>query len=109
MSNSCKAHPSLPSAVPCPETFTALGYLPELISLDAARCSSELVYHSVAHLPEAQRMPSLPEFFTEGIIHMKLIPLHVARETAEIKYRREGFEMQEAKKHLVAIRADLFD
>lgn len=98
---------TLPSAIPCPETFTALGHLPELISLDAARRSPELVYHSVAHLPEAEPLPALPEFFIEGPVQMKLIPLEIARQRTEIKYRREGFEMQEARKHLLVVRAEL--
>ena len=100
---------SLPAVVPCPETFTSLGLLPELIPLDMARRSPELVYRSVSHISDAQKEAALPEFFVEGPVQMKLIPLEVARQTREIKYRREGFEMREARDHIRALRAELFE
>ena len=102
---------------------------PQYISLAAARADPSIVYHSVKHLDRApvrpqtatstattkQRKPrhtapkpvtSAPRF--QPPIGMTLIPLRLAAVRDDIKYRKEGFEMREHRRHIQAVRADPF-
>ena len=69
----------------------------------AARAAHERLPAMLFSRPRrAQPQPSaVPRGFS-------LIPLSVAASRSDIKYRREGFEMQEHRQHLLAVRSDLF-
>lgn len=91
----------------CPEIpFVSLHRRPGLISLAKAQRTPEIVYHSVSSIPEPTPEPE-PELPAHNY-QMKLVPLAVAAARRDIKYRREGFEMMEARAHIEAARADLF-
>ncbi|EKM55841.1 uncharacterized protein PHACADRAFT_96246 [Phanerochaete carnosa HHB-10118-sp] len=86
--------------------FVSLHRRPGLISLAEAQRTPEIVYHSVSSIPEPTPEPELE--FPAHSYQIKLVPLAVAAACRDIKYRREGFEMMEARAHIEAVRADLF-
>lgn len=102
---------TFPEAAPrCDIPFVSLHRRPGLISLAEAQRTPEIVYHSVSALPAPeQAVPEFPPFCTSGELTVPLISLDAARARADIKYRREGFEMKEHRAHLLAVRAELFD
>ncbi|KAI0702322.1 hypothetical protein BC835DRAFT_1411146 [Cytidiella melzeri] len=97
--------------------FVSLHRQPGLVSLDAARSNPEIKYRSVNLM-----FPSPPSPVTSSVRSLSpsvapvpalkssipLVPLSVAQAQADIKYRREGFEMQEHRRHILAVRADFF-
>ncbi|GJE97950.1 hypothetical protein PsYK624_141720 [Phanerochaete sordida] len=84
----------------CYTTFSGL------ISLSEARRNPDIVYHSVRMIPDPTPAPEVD--FPTPSYPLKLVPLAIAAARPEIKYRREGFEMLEARAHIAAVRADLF-
>ena len=98
--------PPPPTHIP----FSSLHNQAGLISLDAARQDPAVVYRSFDRMHPSS-VPSVtvtaptpvPTFKSS----MRLIPLSVAQRRREIKYRREGFEMQETRRHILAVRAGL--
>lgn len=93
-----------PAAMRAPIVFASLHNRPGLISLAEAQRTPAIVYHSVSALPEPEPEPEFPAHDFQ----MKLVPLAVAAARRDIKYRREGFEMMEARAHIAAVRAELF-
>ena len=109
----------------------------DLISLGEAQRTRHIVYHSVRHLPELDE-DELPALYAEGPdseedsdsdeelgeeeefeemcmprvpaghVQQTYLSLSEAQSRRDIKYRREGFEMQDARQHLKMIRAELF-
>ena len=79
---------------------------PKVISLEEARANPEIVYRSVAHIqtPVKQKPAPRPRLQSAGT----LIPLSVAATRVDIKYRREGFEMVEHRRHILAVRGNVF-
>ena len=82
-----------------------------LVSLDAARCDPNIVYRSLDIMyPEpTPRVTSITMPAPRGFklkLSIPLIPLAAAQAKEEIKYRREGFEMKEARRHILRIRAE---
>ncbi|KAI0340182.1 hypothetical protein BDW22DRAFT_1347229 [Trametopsis cervina] len=80
--------------------FSSLYNQPGLVSLDAARSNPAIVYRSVnlmypAPAPKATPIPVLKS-------SIPLLSLAVAQARSEIKYRREGYEMQEHRRHILA-------
>ncbi|EKM55833.1 uncharacterized protein PHACADRAFT_144669 [Phanerochaete carnosa HHB-10118-sp] len=86
--------------------FVSLHRRPGLISLAEAQRTPEIVYHSVSSIPVPTHEPELE--FPAHSYQIKLVPLAIAACRRDIKYRREGFEMMEARAHIEAVRADLF-
>ncbi|KAI0790149.1 hypothetical protein BC629DRAFT_1439996 [Irpex lacteus] len=89
--------------------FTSLHNQAGLVSLDDARANHSIVYRSVdiAH-PDTEPIPRLSSVPTvQGISTLKssipLISLSAAQAKKEIKYRREGFEMQETRRRIVKL------
>ena len=93
-----------PAATRAPIVFASLHNRPGLISLAEAQRTPAIVYHSISALPEPEPEPEFPAHDFQ----MKLVPLAVAAARRDIKYRREGFEMMEARAHIAAVRAELF-
>jgi hypothetical protein len=90
--------------------FVSLHRQPGLVSLDAARSDPSIRYRSVDLMcpaPYPQAPPARP-VSTVLKSSVPLIPLAVAQAKEEIKYRREGFEMQEHRRHILAVRLGEF-
>lgn len=77
---------------------------PGLISLADAQKNHSIVYRSVEHLDQ------FPPVFMRPVPRLQsslpLVPLYVAAARSDIKYRREGYEMVEHRRHILAVRAD---
>ncbi|PSS06856.1 hypothetical protein PHLCEN_2v3542 [Hermanssonia centrifuga] len=91
--------------------FSSLHNRPGLISLAEARKNPTIVYRSLEYLhggepkvvrPKVTVAEPLPRLQSG----LRLIPLSVAASRKDIKYRREGFEMMESRRHLLAVRLD---
>ena len=95
---------STPSPTLPPSGYTSLENCSGLISLAEAQRSPDIVYHSVSSIPDPIPEPDFPPHNHQ----LYLIPLAMAASRKDIKYRREGFEMMEARAHIAAVRADLF-
>ena len=82
-----------------------------LVSLQDARRDSKIVYRSVAHIKNVPEVahPARRIRMPRARYAAKLIPLSVAAARPDIKYRREGFEIEESRRHLQAIRSDIDD
>ena len=92
-------------------TFTPFQHQAGLVSLEAARCDLKIVYRSLDIMyPEpTPRVTSIPLRTPPGLKSkniMRLIPLAAAQAKEDIKYRREGFEMKEARRHILSMRAE---
>lgn len=80
---------------------------PERITIRDARRVPKVVYRSVAHVgrvPEVIVAPTRTPSYA-----MTLVPLAVAAARPDIKYRREGFEMKEARRPARAVPFDFDD
>ena len=89
--------------------FVSLYKREGLLSLAEAQRSPDIVYHSVSHLPEPETVaePTLPSWGAQKETTFSFISLSEAQARSDIKYRREGFEMQEHRAHILAVRADI--
>ncbi|KAI0094090.1 hypothetical protein BDY19DRAFT_1045267, partial [Irpex rosettiformis] len=87
----------MPSTIP----FVSLHCQPGLVSLDAARSSSAIVYRSIDIMyPAPSPRPVTPLAPVPVLKNsIRLVPLATAQASQQIKYRREGFEMQEHRRH----------
>ena len=81
----------------------------KLVSLSAARKDPRIVYRSIEHLenlpPLVITAPQPPPRLQSS---MRLVPLYVAAAQSSIKYRKEGFEMEEHRRHILAVRTNMF-
>ncbi|GJE97934.1 hypothetical protein PsYK624_141560 [Phanerochaete sordida] len=102
---SSSPRPSAPAPLP-PVAFVSMHRRTDLISLAEAQRTPEIVYHSVSAIPDPTPEPDLD--FPAHDYQLTLIPLAAAAARRDIKYRREGFEMLEARAHIAAVRAELF-
>ncbi|KAI0093696.1 hypothetical protein BDY19DRAFT_902446 [Irpex rosettiformis] len=92
-------------------SFQSLHNQAGLVSLDAARCDSSIVYRALDMMypeptPRATSIPLRTPRGVESNCAIPLIPLAAAQAKEDIKYRREGFEMKEARRHILSIRAE---
>ena len=101
--------PPPPKHVP----FSSLNEQRGLVSLDAARQDSTIVYRSFEMMhpsPRPRRRPQPLKRQQRQKVPFKtahrLIPLSVAQRRESIKYRKEGFEMEEHRRHILAIRSE---
>ena len=79
---------------------------PKLISLADANATAEIKYRSVEHLKALPPVPKMP--LPQVRSGMTLVPLWLAAARDDIKYRMEGFELQAHRRHILAVRAELF-
>ena len=79
---------------------------PALISLSDANANAEIKYRSVEHLKALPPVPKMP--LPQVRSGMTLVPLWLAAARDDIKYRMEGFELQAHRRHILAVRAEVF-
>lgn len=94
---------SLPTPLP---TINIVRPPPLISSSVSRRTAHEIMRAKHEELPSMLfgKRPTRPQ----ARLAVPLLPLAVARARGDIKYRREGFEMQERRRHLALMRKGLF-